>query len=49
MPLNSLAALIADTREEAETHATALSHLHARLRELELEMTKRQTPPDDWE
>lgn len=49
IPLNALATLIAETRAKAEAHATALSHLHGRLRELEQEMFDRQEPPTDWE
>lgn len=47
--MSSLAGQIADLRSKAEAHAQSLSHLHGQLRVLEAEMTRRQTPPDDWE
>ena len=47
--LTDLATQIADARAQAEAHAQALSHLHARLAVLETEMLKRQRPPEDWE
>ena len=47
--LTQLAAQIADLRQQAEGHMQALSHLHGQLGLLEMEMVRRQQPPEDWE
>jgi hypothetical protein len=47
--LTQLAAQIADLRQQAEGHMQALSHLHGQLGMLEMEMVRRQQPPEDWE
>ena len=49
LSLNALADRISDLRNQASTHARALSHLHFELRQLESEMFKRQAPAEDWE
>ena len=47
--LSALADQIAELRQRTEEAQQTVSHLRASLTVLEMEMLRRQQPPEDWE
>lgn len=40
---------LSELHDEADRQARTLLHINTEIKTLELELAKRQTPPDDWE